>query len=81
MCLLSTPQVIEGEIKLIVHLEHRQLKDEGNENINVLPTGQFSMLFCRLQNFFQVEYFLKNSFRNIIKSVKQFGSRSDLMFC
>ena len=75
MCLLSTPQVIEGETKLIVHLEHRQLNDEGNENINVLPTGQFSMLFCRLLIFFQIQYFLKNSFRNTIKSVIQFGSR------
>ena len=39
MCLLSTPQVIEGETKLIVHLEHRQSKDEGNKNIDILPTG------------------------------------------
>ena len=41
----------------------------------------FCIIFCHLLDFFKTNFFSKKTFRNSYRqSVKQFGSRSDLMF-
>ena len=47
---------------------------------NSLPPGKFVMIFGRLLIFYKINLF-KKFFQEYRQTVKQFGSRSGLMFC